>query len=179
MQFMRRVIPSFSHSGAQKWLIWRGLRSYRGRTQGLRSKLPLAVVPMWRIAVRSLARKRFKPGGPKQNGERTTSAHPPFLYGCRLIFFDFHAKADAPVSERLVADVHHACGATHLLGTVAGYIRGHANGGLDGHANLQGGGGCEEETASRDVQGFGKVLGLVGGYAHRAEAQRRPMRHAR
>jgi hypothetical protein len=35
MQLQRRVIPTLSYFDAQKWLIWRGLPSYRKQTKGL------------------------------------------------------------------------------------------------------------------------------------------------
>src|SRR2546429_7989658 len=76
--------------------------------------------------LQKLACKRFKQVGflkrQTENRGLTTSSRPPFLHCCRLMFFDFFTKAYAPVSLRLFAVVHYACGAMYLLRSLCGHF---------------------------------------------------------
>src|SRR5215467_9252944 len=97
-------------------------------------------------------------------------AHPAFLRRHGLIFLDFHAEADAAVAVRLIANVDHARGTAHFLRGVSGDFGWHSNGGLDGHADLEGSRGRKEEPAPGDVESLGEMLGLVRSNPHRTEA---------
>src|SRR5947207_4572362 len=102
------------------------------------------------------------------------SAQPAVLGRDGLELLDFCAEADAAVSVGLVADMHDARGAAHLLGGIPGHFRGHAQRRFDGHTNLQWSRGGEEEPSTRNIQSFRKMLDLVRSNPKGTEAQRCP-----
>jgi len=77
--------------------------------------------------------------------------------------FDFGAEADAAVAIGLIANVDDACTAVSVFLRLAGEVRGHAEHGFDGHADLERGGRGEVKAAARDVQNFREVLRSVRG----------------
>ena len=76
--------------------------------------------------------------------------------------FDLCAKAQAPITISFIPRMYHACRALRFLRSVTRYFAGHAQGRLDGHAHLQRRGCSKEKSATRDVQRFRKMLGLIG-----------------
>ena len=87
---------------------------------------------------------------------------------------DLSTKADAAVAIRLIAYVDDAGSTAAFFACFSGDFSGHAQGSLDGSADLQGRGRGEKEAAPGDVEGLGKMFGLIGSDAYGPEAQGRP-----
>jgi hypothetical protein len=98
--------------------------------------------------------------------------HPALLDASSVEALDFGTEADAAIAIGFVANMNDTGSAASLLGGVPGDLGGHAQSGFDRSTYLQGSGRSEKETAAGDVQGFGKVFGLVGCDAYGPEAQR-------
>ena len=92
--------------------------------------------------------------------------------GRRRKALDFGAKTDAAIGVRLVADVDHASPALRFLNVTFVHLGGQAKRSFDGHADLQGRRGSKIESAARDIESFGEVLGFVRSEASRPKTDR-------